>query len=182
MLWEHAALLTAPLSRATRPCAASGAAERSAERSRCCDLLHNRCQRSEPWRRPRVQSPHRRRGPWRGGQALVRAQGQQRLSRGQPVSMGDNVAGEGRAAHAGSAWQRPTTEQTRDEGCGCGGRRGQGVQPRAQPWAGCPPLGRDTRAARLCWRAPAAKSKTVAQARTKVRRADPGSPPGLHLW
>ena len=42
------------------------------------------------------------------------------------------------------------------------------MQPRAQPWAGCPPLGRDTRAARLCWRAPAAKSKTVAQARTTV--------------
>jgi outer membrane protein len=42
------------------------------------------------------------------------------------------------------------------------------VQPRAQKWAGCSALGRDTRAARLCRRTPAAKSKTVAQARTTV--------------
>lgn len=79
------------------------------------------------------------------------------LSRGQPVSMGDNVSGEGRAAHAGSAWQRHTTAPTRDEEYGCCGRRGQVGQPRAQKWAGCPALGRDTWAGRRCWRAPAAQ-------------------------
>lgn len=76
------------------------------------------------------------------------------LSRGQPASIGDNVSGEGRAAHAGSAWQRHTTAPTRDEEYGCCGRRGQVGQPRAQKWAVCPALGRDTWAGRRCWRSP----------------------------
>jgi hypothetical protein len=33
---------------------------------RCCGLLHKLCQSYEPWRRPRVQEPRRRRDPWRG--------------------------------------------------------------------------------------------------------------------
>jgi hypothetical protein len=40
--------------------------------------------------------------------------------------------GEGRSAHAGISWQE-----------------GSGVQLRAQKWAGCPALGRDTWAGRL---------------------------------
>jgi hypothetical protein len=33
----------------------------------------------------------------------------------------DTLSGEGRAAHARRAWQRPSPEQTREEGCGCCG-------------------------------------------------------------
>ena len=61
-------------------------------------LLHNRCHRSEPWRRPRVQATRRRRGPGRGGR---RSSGH-RDTRGSPVhilsDIGDTLSGEGRAA------------------------------------------------------------------------------------
>jgi hypothetical protein len=58
--------------------------------------------------------------------------GTQGLSRGQPVSMGDNVSGEGRAAHAGSAWQRYTKIRpgTRGVGAVVGGVRGCSHVPR----------------------------------------------------
>jgi hypothetical protein len=76
-----------------------------------------------------------------------------RNTRGSPVDsrsawvtrcpgIGDTLFGEGRAAHGGSAWQRPTTEQTKDEGCGCCGGWARGCSrvlrngQAAHHWAG----------------------------------------------
>lgn len=87
--------------------------------------------------------------------ALGHVQGRRGLSRGHSVSIDKALSGgEERAAHAGSTWCRHTTDRPRDEGRGYCGRMGQQLPPRAQKWAVCPALGRDTRAGCRCWRAP----------------------------